>query len=166
MAPERKRTTRLGAALRAARDALSLNQKAFGAMLSVSARTLSRWENGRQPTSDEAERILDRCEAVPDNVFLALADALGVESPVVAAAAPVVATPVAPPRSPEVELRAALDAIVYAASEERDVLPRHLRAFGVELLQGAARLGLSVSEAARLVAVRERTKVKAGDETA
>ncbi len=160
MAPERKRITPLGSALRAARDALSLNQKTFGAMLLVSARTLSRWENGRQPTSAEAERILDRCDNVPDGVFESLADALGIELP----AEPVPVLP-APPRVPEVDLRAALDAIVYGASEERDVLPRHLRAFGVELLQGAARLGLSVSEAAQLIAVRDRAKVKAADET-
>jgi hypothetical protein len=42
----------------------------------------------------------------------------------------------------------------------RDVLPRHLRAFGVELLHGVARLGLGAKEAAELVAVRERAKVK------
>jgi transcriptional regulator with XRE-family HTH domain len=67
--------------------------------------------------------------------------------------------PPVPPRPSMADLRAALDAIVYAAAEERDVLPRHLRAFAVELLLGAERLGLTTSEAAHLVAARERTKV-------
>jgi hypothetical protein len=38
-------------------------------------------------------------------------------------------------------------------------LLKHLRAFGVELLEGVERLGLSAGEGARLVAARERTKV-------
>ena len=44
------------------------------------------------------------------------------------------------------------------------MIPRHLRAFAVELFEGAERLGISGSEAARLVASRERTKVKPREE--
>jgi DNA-binding XRE family transcriptional regulator len=73
--------------------------------------------------------------------------------------------PAAPARATRHELRAALDAVVYAASEERDLLPRHLRAFGVELLQAIDRLGLSAKEAAELLAVRDRTKTKTDDAT-
>jgi hypothetical protein len=45
--------------------------------------------------------------------------------------------------------------VVYAASEERDVLSRHLRAFGVELLLAVERTGLSAKEAAAARRTRE-----------
>jgi hypothetical protein len=99
-----------------------------------------------------------------------LADALGVELeevvPPAAAPPPAVLAPpppaavVLPPapsaRPPVAQLRASFDAIILVAAEERDVLPRHLRAFAVELFRGAARLGVSLEEAAELVAVAER----------
>jgi hypothetical protein len=50
------------------------------------------------------------------------------------------------------ELRASFDAVLLAAAEERDVLPRHLRAFAVRMFEAAARLGVSAEEAAALVA--------------
>ena len=193
MPPRRKRITKLGEHLRAARQALAVDQKTFAAMNLVSERTLSRWENGvLSPTPDQRGRLLEACEQVPPELYRAVARVLGIElveeepvpPPLVAeplpepppppplpvepppaaviesaALAPVEAIPPAPPRPTVAELRAALDAVVYAAAEERDVFPRHLRAFGVELLEAVERLGLSGSEAARLVAARERTKV-------
>lgn len=172
MAPPRKRITKLGQHLRAARASLSLDQKAFASLVHVSDRTLSRWENGARPTAAEAKRVLDACENLEPDLYNELAVALGFEleddpppqaSAVTAAAhAPVAVSPSpidSASRSPA-ELRASLDAIIYAAAEERDVLPRHLRAFGVELLQGAERLGLSAKEAAHLVAVPARAKTK------
>ena len=192
MAPRRKRITKLGEHLRAAREALSVDQKTFAAMNLVSERTLQRWENGSPPTEEQAARLLEACDAAPAELFNALAAILGIElleedpvpppvvvptvpppppragpplvpetAPAAHAAAPAVVEAPAPPppRPSRADLRAALDAIVYAAAEERDVLPRHLRAFGVELLLGAERLGLTTSEAAHLVAARERTKV-------
>jgi hypothetical protein len=126
---------------------------------------VSRWENGEAPTEEQGARILALLRGRAPAQHVALGAALGYEmvdpAPVAAApAATVVVPPPSPPERTVVELRASLDAIVYAASEERDMLPRHLRAFGVELLQGVARLGLSAKEAAELVAVRERTKAK------
>ena len=177
MAPPRKRISKLGELLRAVRGALHVDQKTFAAMIPVSDRTLSRWENGFPPQPEHLLPIVDACEQAPGELHDAVAELLGVEledpapppTPVLAAPAPApppapVAAPPAhiePPRPSTTELRAALDAIVYAAAEERDVLPRHLRAFGVELLQAAARLGLTASEAASLVAARERAKVHA-----
>jgi transcriptional regulator with XRE-family HTH domain len=208
MPPRRKRITKLGQRLRAARNALGIDQKTFAAMVFVSDRTLSRWENGSLPTADQARRIFDACEDLPVEVRDVIAEALGLEmdvedealplpaqalvvtdAPIVAPSEPsaltetqaavveevsapahVDALPAAPPRPPVADLRGALDAIVYAAAEERDLLPRHVRAFGVELLQGAERLGLTLAEAAHLLGSRERTKSTAraerGDEDA
>jgi len=42
--------------------------------------------------------------------------------------------------------------VIYGVAEERDVLPRHLRAFAAELLLAVARAGLSPKDAAALVA--------------
>jgi transcriptional regulator with XRE-family HTH domain len=165
MAPRRKRNTVVGQCLRAAREALHLGQRDLAAHVFVSARTVSRWENGEAPNEEQGARILALLRGRAPAQHDALGAALGYEmvepAPVAPAPLPPAAPAVAPapPERTELELRASLDAIVYAASEERDVLPRHLRAFGVELLQGVARLGLSAKDAAELVAVRERTKV-------
>jgi hypothetical protein len=53
----------------------------------------------------------------------------------------------------ETELRGALDAIVLSASEEHNVLPRKLRAFGVELLKRVAELEIPAVDAVSLVAL-------------
>ena len=103
---------------------------------------------------------MDVLAAAPSTVVDELAALLGMPSPnarpaVVAALAP---PPVAPPRPTGVELRAALDAVVLAAAEEHDVLPRHLRAFGVELLLAVDRAGLGAKEAAALVAGGRRPR--------
>src|SRR6202012_1765001 len=101
----------------------------------------------------EEQQRIKVLENVPASLYNALATALGFElvdddAPTVATVAPTVATVapeiVAPPpvvaESPRARnladpaLRGALDAVVLAASEARDVLPRHLRAFGVALL--------------------------------
>jgi transcriptional regulator with XRE-family HTH domain len=155
MAPRRKRITATGQHLRALRSAMGLDQKDLAALVFVSERTVSRWENGFMPTEAQGERILNVAQHRAPVLHDLLAEALGYE--LTDKRTPVA---VASPQRTSAELRASLDAIVYAASEERDLLPRHLRAFGVELLQGVARLGLSAKEAAELVAVRERTKVK------
>ncbi len=77
----------------------------------------------------------------PDNVRLPLRRALRVPLPEPPASAP-----------PSVaDRRAFFDAVLLAFAEERDVLPRHLRAFAVQLFRGGARLGVSMDEAARLV---------------
>jgi transcriptional regulator with XRE-family HTH domain len=151
----------MGQHLRAARSALGFGQKDLGSFVFVSDRTVSRWENGKMPTERQVERILQFLAANSPAHHDALATALGyeLEDPQ-PPPAPAVAAPTAATKPTVLELRASLDAIVYAASEERDMLPRHLRAFGVELLQGIARLGLSAKEAAELVAVRERAKVR------
>jgi transcriptional regulator with XRE-family HTH domain len=188
MAPRRKRITRLGQHLRAVRQALSLDQRTLAAMVQVSARTLSRWENGVAPTPAQAMNLLDAADNVPAELYNSLAEVLGIEleppdapavealplAPAVAAPAPalaplepppalaVAAEPprVEPPRPTDAELRATLDAVVYAAAEARDIPPRHLRTFAVEILQASDRLGLGAKEAAHLVAVAERTNAK------
>jgi transcriptional regulator with XRE-family HTH domain len=169
MAPPRKRNTPFGQLLRALREALKMDQRAFATLIPVSDRTVSRWENGRRPSPDQIERLLSLAERPAPAVHDAMATLFGYElESAEPAVAPQPAPPVAPPPPPRptlVEQRAALDAVVYAASEERDLLPRHLRAFGVELLQAVDRLGVTVKEAAELLAVRERAKTKAAVET-
>jgi transcriptional regulator with XRE-family HTH domain len=173
MAPPRKRITNLGDALRAAREAVHFGQVDLARRVSVSSRLVSRWENGARPTPAQAERIFAALENAPGELLLALADALGIEiatEEATPAAAPLPAAPLAPPAPPPAprpsaaEHRASFDAIIYAAAERRDVLPRHLRAFGVELLQGADRLGLSAKEAALLVALPEHGGPATGGE--
>jgi len=169
MAPPRGRTSDLGEALRAARAALHFDQLDLARRIPVSSRLVSRWENGQRPTPDQAQRIFEVLSPAPGPVLLQLMDSLGIEIPEVepppAPSPPVAAAPqplpvASAPPAPVATLRASFDAIIFAAAEERDVLPRHLRAFAVELLQGADRLGVSAKEAALLVAVPERgTKV-------
>jgi transcriptional regulator with XRE-family HTH domain len=164
MAPRARRITRLGDALRAARGAVGLDQHGLGARVFVSARQISRWENGTPPAPEQAQRILDVLSIAPPHHVANLADALGIELPEVEEAPKQQPPPrpppppVAAPRSPS-ELRAAFDAIVYAAAEEHDLLPRRLRAFAVDLLRGVDRLGVSPKEAAVLVALAERPDV-------
>jgi hypothetical protein len=117
------------------------------------------------PTEEQGAQLMaflrPRAPVHHDRLGAALGYEMVQPEPVAPAPLPPAAPAVAPPPvRTELELRASLDAVVYAASEERDLLPRHLRAFGVELLQSVDRLGLSAKEAAELVAVRERTKAK------
>jgi transcriptional regulator with XRE-family HTH domain len=164
MAPRSKRVTPLGQALRNARLTLGLTQVELGRRVYVSSRTVCRWENGVAPSEAEATRILQICDGVPDEIHDDLAVALGFQlvepAPpppppptivVVPAPSEQLALP-APPSVPLVDARAALDAVLLANAERRDVLPRHLRAFAVELLVAADRLGLSAKDAADLVA--------------
>jgi transcriptional regulator with XRE-family HTH domain len=182
MAPPRKRDTSLGHHLRAAREHRGLGQTALARLVHVSPRQVSRWENGRWPNADEAERLINIFAEVPASLYNALATALGFElvdddAPTIASVPAVVAHPQAPPPAPsppppapsplpapvalprardlsDPTLRKALDAVLLAASEARDVLPRHLRAFGVALLAEVARLGLAPGEAAALLGAR------------
>jgi transcriptional regulator with XRE-family HTH domain len=153
MAPPRKRTTRVGELLRAGREALSLTQDALASRVFVSTRQVSRWENGASPSEDERIRLFNALATGPDAVVAALADALDIDIEIKGEA---VQPPPSPARSPtartSAELRASLDAIILAVAEERNLLPRHLRAFAVAILQGVDRLGLSAREAAVLVA--------------
>ncbi len=154
----RQSTTRLGEVMRLARQAIACDQRAFAHRVHVSSRTVSRWETGSQaPTLAQKAAIVGALAAAPPSVVDELARLLGVPSPhaAVEPAAPPAATAVAaPPRPTDAEVRAALDAVVLAAAEERDVLPRHLRAFGVELLLAVDRAGVGARHAAALVAAR------------
>ncbi len=150
-------TFRLGELLRLARHAVGSDQATFGERVGVSSRTVSRWETASQAlTADQRPRVVQALSAAPRDIVEELARLLGVASPYPSATAVV-----APPRTAPTatELRAVLDAVVFAASEERDVLPRHLRAFGVELLLAIDRAGVSAKEAAALVAARDRGTV-------
>jgi transcriptional regulator with XRE-family HTH domain len=143
--PRRRTTTRLGESLRAARKALHLRQAEFAALTFTSSRQVSRWENGQHPTVNEVPNIVAAVSSAPPAIAQAVAEGLGIN---------VTQNAHAPP-SP---LRAGFDAIILGAAERRDVLPRHLREFAVEMFEGADRLGLSARDAARLVAAEERTK--------
>jgi transcriptional regulator with XRE-family HTH domain len=161
MAPRPKRISRLGEALRAAREALAFDQPDLAGRVFTSTRQLSRWENGTMPPPRKAQLLLDVLSAAPAAHVAALADALGIELPEVTAEPPPATAPLPPPPAapvprPASELRAAFDAIVYAAAEEHDLLPRRLRAFAVDLLRGVDRLGVSAKDAAVLVAMAER----------
>jgi transcriptional regulator with XRE-family HTH domain len=165
MAPPRKVITSLGQCLRAAREAVGLDQVGLGKRVFISARQVSRWENGRgRPDARSAALLLDVLSAAPAPVLEALAEVLGVELPEeddsvtqVVLPAPLPQAPPPPPRPTATDLRAALDAVIFGAAESRDVLPRHLRAFAVELLERVDRLGMSAKEAALVVAAQERT---------
>ncbi|MGO8993386.1 MAG: helix-turn-helix domain-containing protein [Polyangiaceae bacterium] len=162
MAPPRKRITKVGEALRAAREAVHLDQAGLGARVLVSARQVSRWENGDPPTPAAARRILDVLTPTPAPLREALAGAFGIELPAREPPPPPVVAPPAP--RPVADLRASFDAIIYAAAEEHDLLPRRLRTFAVDLLRGVDRLGLSAKEAAVLVAAPERGNIVSGNE--
>jgi transcriptional regulator with XRE-family HTH domain len=178
VAPPRRRITQLGECLRAAREALRLDQAGLAQRVFVSVRQVSRWENGQRPNAKESQRIFDLLSLAPGIDVPTLADVLGIElpedeEPIAPVAPQVEAQPAPPPpvpapvapqlppsppaetRPPSTALRASLDAIILAAAEHRDLLPRHLRAFAVEMFQGADRLGLSAREAAALVAPTE-----------
>jgi DNA-binding transcriptional regulator YiaG len=149
-------TTRVGDLMRLARQAIACDQEAFADQTNVSSRTVSRWETGALwPTPDQRALIVRALAAAPRAVVDELARLLGVASPY-PAPEPVVASAPPAPRPAEAEVRASLDAVVLAAAEERDVLPRHLRAFGVELLLAVDRAGIGAKEAASLVAARQR----------
>jgi transcriptional regulator with XRE-family HTH domain len=159
MAPPRRHISRLGEALRIARESIGIGQADLARRVPTSARQVSRWENGLQPTPALAARILAVFEPAPPEVYAMLGRELGIplEEPEAApAVAPEPAAQAPQPPTPA-QLRAAFDAIILSFSEERDVLPRHLRAFAVELLRGAARLGVGTDEAAGLVAVAEKS---------
>jgi transcriptional regulator with XRE-family HTH domain len=148
-----KGTFRLGELLRLARHAIGSDQEAFGQRVGVSSRTVSRWETAAQALTAEQRPIVVRAvAAAPRDIVDELAALLGVPSPYASAAPAAPATRALPTVA---ELRAVFDAVVFAASEERDVLPRHLRAFGVELLLAVDRAGVSARDAAALVAARE-----------
>ena len=158
MAPPNKRITPVGVHLRNLRKAMNVDQKTFGALVFFSDRTVSRWENGVHPPKASALKILELAAQHAPDLHDAMAPSLGFElesDASVVTSAPVLVVP-QPQRASAAEMRAALDAVVYSAAEERDLLPRHLRAFGVELLQAVERLGLSAREGAELVAVREK----------
>jgi transcriptional regulator with XRE-family HTH domain len=172
----RRRITRLGELLRAVRHALSFDQAALAARVYSSSRNVSRWENGTAvPTGRQAQFLVGAVADAPESLVEELAQLLKVPSPYAdddedeptavvptAAGAPVAMTgehalaspaPVTP-RATLDELRAIVDGLVFSTSEERDVLPRHLRAFGVELLLAVDRAGVAAREAAAVVAGR------------
>ncbi len=137
MAPPRRFESELGRALRAARLALSASNWADlrATRVPVSTRQVSRWENGFPPNEADALRLSTVLAAVPAPIRATLLDALGLEvlaAPSVALVPPPpagVAPPPPPsPRPTAAQLRAQLDAVIYATAESRDVLPRHLRA--------------------------------------
>jgi transcriptional regulator with XRE-family HTH domain len=149
-----KGTFRLGELLRLARHAIGSDQEAFAQRVGVSSRTVSRWETASQAlTAEQRPTVVSAVAAAPREIVDELAALLGVASPYARAAPVAPATRALPTVA---ELRALFDAVVFAASEERDVLPRHLRAFGVELLLAVDRAGVSARDAAALVAGRER----------
>ncbi len=158
MAPRRKLTTPLGELLRQARRALSFDQAELASRVYVSSRQVSRWENG-VPVADPKDRVklFQALSGAPSPIREQLAGTLGIPL----ATQPSAADP-APAQRPAAELRASLEAVLYAASEQRDLLPRHLRAFAVELLHAVARLGLDASVAAALMAAPDRPKVSRG----
>jgi transcriptional regulator with XRE-family HTH domain len=175
MAPRRKRITPVGEQLRAVREQLGCTQRDFGALMYVSERTVSRWENGQPPTEKEEKRLLDVClrhsAALHDQVAVALGYELEENAPPAAPApAPVapepvapraVLAPVAPPpsleeavatRASDPALRAAFDAVVYGACEEHDVSPRALRSFGAALVRALKTHGVAHEDAIALLA--------------
>ena len=173
MAPPRRVDSDLGDALRTARQALKLDQVGLARKIPVSARQVSRWENGGRPTERQTQRLAIVFSGVPANILRDLYDALGLDLPeaedTAAPPPPVPSPPAAPPapvaaRPSAADLRASFDAIIYAAAESRDLLPRHLRAFAVELFQGAARLGVEPKEAALLVAAAAAERVTVAKE--
>jgi transcriptional regulator with XRE-family HTH domain len=157
---KRKRISRLGELLRAARRALDLEQSVLAGYVSVSARTLSRWENGAlSPTPQQRVRLVDALQDAPPDVLASLADLLGVELEEAdepqAVAPPVIAPAPAVPPPSFVDLRAALDGVVLAAADEHDVVPRKLRAFAVALLERIQALGVAPGEAAKHITAKE-----------
>jgi transcriptional regulator with XRE-family HTH domain len=222
MAPRPKRITKLGDLLRKARAELRCDQATFGARTASSTRSVCRWENGVTPTGEQTSKILEACEDLPPDLYLALAEALGVtpeeppspvppeppapswpvpapgafllpypaapppptppeapaqapvgpaqepspapepptpavaQAPEASGAAELRPASTTPPRPDPAALRAEIDAIVYGTAEERDVYPRHLRAFAVELAIRADQLGITMRELAELVAAKDR----------
>jgi transcriptional regulator with XRE-family HTH domain len=101
----------------------------------VSQRQISRWENGELwPSRDTAARMLEVFASVPPEVYARVAEGLGLRK-----------------GRQGMEPRAAFDALVLEFAEARDLLPRHLREFAVELLLAADRMGLSPAQAAGFV---------------
>ncbi|HEY2510888.1 MAG TPA: helix-turn-helix transcriptional regulator [Polyangiaceae bacterium] len=160
MAPRRKRITPLGEHLRRAREALGYDQAELAARTYVSARTVSRWENGQRPDEQQTQQIASALRGTPGAHYRAVLEALGLppeedeeeeQAEVIASAngvPPAAPQPAAPTAA---DYRAALDALLLAESETRDVLPRHLRGFAVALLHAVARLGLGAGAAAELI---------------
>jgi transcriptional regulator with XRE-family HTH domain len=139
----------------------------------------------RAPSEEEAARLVSAFADAPSALLRDLADALGIEpseahdeeaptivvnppipiyaAPLITEAPPLTApeppapppAPPEPPRPSAQAIRAALDAVVLAASDEHDVLPRKLRAFGVALLTRLHELGVAPDEAAPHVAPPE-----------
>jgi transcriptional regulator with XRE-family HTH domain len=130
--------------IRQARALAGVDQSILAKHMYVSRRTVSRWENGHSPTPKQAARLVALFDGlISPDVHRALAQELGI-----ARAADAV------PDAPAVteDARPALDAVLLAAAESRDVLPRHLRAFAIEMFDAADRLGLSARQASHLLA--------------
>jgi transcriptional regulator with XRE-family HTH domain len=139
--------------LRSARDALSLSQRQLGRLVHVSGRVIARWENGEKlPATTQALALYDALEASPVHLRVELATRLGIE--LIPEDDPAPEAPPPPPPPPP-HPRARRDGILFASAEARDVLPRHLRGFAVELLEGVERLGLTAMQAAVILARKE-----------
>ncbi len=144
MPPRRGLVTDLGQCLRAARKALRIDQHELATRSFVSTRQISRWENGVHPPASNIPRLVEALSSAPAPIVQQLARALGI-------------SPSASPGG-SMALRASFDSIILSAAERRDVLPRHLREFAVEIFVSADRLGLSARDAALLVAPVGSTK--------
>jgi transcriptional regulator with XRE-family HTH domain len=139
----------LGNVLRELRGDLRLSQRELGARLGVSRISLSRLEQDMVPSEAFAHLLAAKIAAVDARAGERAARALGVRIVAPPVQAP---APVAKIEPPPVDARVALDAALHAAAEAGDVSARAVRVACVQVLVEAKRLGLSIDQAADLLA--------------
>ena len=127
--------------LRIARGTLGMTQLELGAALSVSHRTVLRWEGRRsEPAPFQVSALAELVR--PENGPLAdeLLDLAGIARPVPPPEPP------PPPRVPRpaIQPKHAIDLLVYAAADAIDMPPRAMRVAMAAAFARAAEMGLTV----------------------
>ncbi|MGO8995623.1 MAG: helix-turn-helix domain-containing protein [Polyangiaceae bacterium] len=142
--------------------------------LGMSKRTLSHWENGHWlPPFKQRLHVVLSLHDMPPEVVLEVADGLGVSTnPVVEPllkpyrdalygaqesdddAAPTVVVSPPRPRPEPKQLRAALDAVVFAAADAMNATPNDVRAVIDRALAASGDLGGTLEDTREAVAVK------------
>jgi DNA-binding XRE family transcriptional regulator len=133
--------------LRYVRQALMMSQVELGEAIGLSRRTIIRWERGQSsPVPFQAQQLVDLVRPEEPDLADELLAAMGMEPAV--AGAPSVDGPVTSlGKTPGG--RHIIDAVVYAAADAIDGVPRDVRRAVTAAFVRAREMGLSVEEVAQ-----------------
>jgi transcriptional regulator with XRE-family HTH domain len=148
-----------GAALRKAREAAGLTQASVARHLGKTALSVHRWEmQGVRPTYEDRVALLQLLAKAPRALLAELAEESDVAldsvlplPPAPPAPPPAAAAPPLPARVMLENAQTVVDDAVREAAEDLDVTPRALRPILSRLIDRAARAGVPLDAAARMV---------------